>query len=213
MPGSQSPPIGNLHYLLFKNLLVSSVFSRKRRLFLRLLAAALALLLALVAWVWFGDWPNPVHADPTALDGAGMLLVLGGGDGSRWLHAAQLAQAHPDLPLLVTGDRGHIVEYLKQQGIPEARILHEDHAHFTVENAKFSAALIRQQGARKVVLVTNWFHAPRALAIFRREMPDLEFAVSFSPRAAAPQPWDRYAERRERMAAVHNLLVHGVWSW
>ena len=73
--------------------------------------------------------------------------------------------------------------------------------------------IIRKQGARKVVLVTNWFHAPRALTIFRREMPDLDFAVSFSPRAAIPQPWDRYAERRERLAALHNLLVYGVWSF
>jgi uncharacterized SAM-binding protein YcdF (DUF218 family) len=184
-----------------------------RRFFLRLFMAALALLLALVTWIWFGNWPNPVHADPKALDGAGMLLVLGGGDGSRWHHAAQLAQAHPSMPLLVTGDRGHIMEYLKQQKIPEARILHEDQAHSTVENAKFSATIIRKQGARKVVLVTNWFHAPRALTIFRREMPDLDFAVSFSPRAAIPQPWDRYAERRERLAALHNLLVYGVWSF
>lgn len=64
-----------------------------------------------------------------------------------------------------------------------------------------------------MVLVTNWFHAPRALRIFRREVPDLDFAVSFSPRAAVPQPWDRYAERRERLAALHNLIVHGVRSW
>jgi uncharacterized SAM-binding protein YcdF (DUF218 family) len=173
----------------------------------------MVLLLALGSWVWFGNWPNPVHADPTALDGAEMLLVLGGVDESRWRHAVQLSQAHPELPLLVTGDGGHIVAYLKQQGIPGSRILHEDHAHSTVENARFSAAIIRKQGARKVVLVTNWFHAPRALAIFRREMPDLDFAVSFSPRPAVPQPWDRDAERRERLAAVHNLLVHGVWSF
>lgn len=52
----------------------------------------------------------------------------------------------------------------------------------------------------------------RLLIIGGHDLPDLDFAVSFSPRAAIPQPWDRYTERRESMAAVHNLIEHGVWN-
>jgi uncharacterized SAM-binding protein YcdF (DUF218 family) len=149
----------------------------------------------------------PVSADADAL------VILGGGDPARLQRGYDMARAHPDLPVIVTGDDNYIVEYLLARGIPRNRILHEQAATSTVENAKFTKPLLDKLGAKRVILVTNWFHVPRAAAIFHREMPDLDFAVSFSPRASVPQPWDRYAERRERMAAVHNLIVHGLWSW
>ena len=83
-----------------------------------------------------------------------------------------------------------------------------------VENAKFPKPLLDKIGAAKrLILVTNWCHTPRSLAISRKYQSGLEFPVSFSPKPEPLSKWDREAQRRERMAALHNLVVHGVWSW
>jgi uncharacterized SAM-binding protein YcdF (DUF218 family) len=82
-----------------------------------------------------------------------------------------------------------------------------------VENAKFTAPMLDKIGAKRVILVTNWFHAPRALAIFLKYQPGREFVVSFSPKPEPLSKWDRETLRRERLAVLHNLLVHGVWSF
>lgn len=149
----------------------------------------------------------PVMADADAL------VILGGGDYNRWQRGCDLTKASPTLPLIVTGDDNHIVEYLTGKGIPRGRIQHEEAATSTVENAKFTKPMLDQIGAKRVILVTNWFHTPRALAIFRKYQPGREFVVSFPPKPEPLSKWDRETQRRERLAALHNLVVHGVWSW
>ena len=184
---------------------------RRRRFVLPFLGITFVLVGLLASWIQWGGWPDPepvpIFADANAL------VILGGGDTIRWSHGFDLATAEPDLRLIVTGDGGLIVDYLRGQGIPPERILHEERATSTVENAKFTKAILDRVGAKKVILVTNWFHAPRALKIFQKYQPGREFTVSFSPKPEPLTKWDRYAQRRERLAAVHNLLVHGVWSW
>ena len=181
----------------------------------RFILAALGIILifcaSLGAWIEWSDWPEPKQA-PVFADADG-LVILGGGDFARWGHGYELAKVHPDLPLIVTGDDNHIVNYLAGHGIPRERILHEEAAKSTVENAKFTKQRLDQLDANRVILVTNGFHAPRSLAIFRKYQPDRDFVVSFPPRPEPPGKWDRHADRRERLAAVHNLLMHGVWSW
>ncbi len=184
---------------------------RFRRLLLDLLTTALVLVASFASWVQWGGWPDPEQA-PVFAD-ADALVILGGGDFARFRHGAEVALEHPALPLVVTGDKGLIVRYLVDQGIPLERILHEDSATSTVENAKFTKPMLDEIGAKRVILVTNGFHAPRSLAIFRKYQPDREFVVSFPPRPEPPSKWDRHAERRERLAAVRNLVMHGVWSW
>ncbi len=149
----------------------------------------------------------PVSADADAL------VILGGGDPARLQRGYDMARAHPDLPVIVTGDDNYIVEYLLARGIPRNRMLHEQAATSTVENAKFTKPLLDKHGAKRVILVTNWFHAPRAGAIFRKYQPGREFTVSFSPKPEPLSKWDRVSLRRERMAALRNLIVHGVWSF
>jgi uncharacterized SAM-binding protein YcdF (DUF218 family) len=141
------------------------------------------------------------------------IVILGGGDVARWRHGAELALASPMVPVVVTGDRGVIVEYLRGQGVPSERILHEDAALSTVDNAKFTEPLLDRIGAKRVVLVTNWFHTRRALAIFKSQQEGREFFVSYSKRPDPAREWDLATERRERMAILHNLFFHGVWSW
>ena len=172
---------------------------------------ALVMVFALAAWVMWGNWPNPTPRPLSWPPDA--IVVLGGGDKERSEQAAKLAKNYPLVPLIVTGDGGTLYRGLLEKGVDSSRITHETLATSTLENARFTGEWLNRHGARRVALVTNGFHAPRAHAIFSREYPQLEFEVVFEPRPTGRSNWYEYCERRERLAALHNLVFHGVWSF
>ncbi len=53
------------------------------------------------------------------------------------------------------------------EGVPGDRILVEDGASRTVENARFTAALMRRNDWRQALVVTDGPHIPRAIRCFR----------------------------------------------
>ena len=184
---------------------------RKRRFIFVILCTLFVLAASLAFWIKWGHWPDPKQR-PVFSD-ADAIVVLGGGDGARWRQGLVMATAHSEIPVVVTGDGGLCVDQLVADGLPVARILHEEAATSTVENAQFTKPLLDEIGAKRVILVTNWFHAPRALAVFRREQPFREFCVSFEKKREPLPVWDRNYQRRERMASVLYLLRYGIWSW
>ncbi|MDF1713724.1 MAG: YdcF family protein [Akkermansiaceae bacterium] len=165
----------------------------------------------LAAWVMWGNWPNPTPRPLSWPPDA--VVVLGGGDKERSRQAAKLAGDYPHVPLIVSGDGGTLYRALLEEGVDSSRITHETLATSTLENARFTGEWLNQVEARRIALVTNGFHAPRAHAIFSREYPQLEFEVVFEPRPTGQSNWYEYCERRERLAALHNLVFHGVWSF
>ena len=56
-----------------------------------------------------------------------------------------------------------------------AAIILESKSHSTRENAEFSIAMLRALGARRVIIVTSWYHSRRVLACFEHYAPDLKF--------------------------------------
>ena len=52
-------------------------------------------------------------------------------------------------------------------GLPEAALLLEPRSRNTWENAEESARLLRRRGLRRVVLVSDRAHLPRAALLFR----------------------------------------------
>jgi uncharacterized SAM-binding protein YcdF (DUF218 family) len=54
------------------------------------------------------------------------------------------------------------------KGVPDARIIVEDRAKNTFENALYTGLIMRRRGWRRVVAVTDRFHMPRALYVYRR---------------------------------------------
>lgn len=171
----------------------------------------LALGLLLGSWVMWGSWPNP-SPEPLPWQ-PDVVVVLGGGDKERGHQAIQLARHYPKVPIIVTGDGGVLYRQMVEAGVADSRITHESMATSTLENARFTAESLTDMKAEQVALVTDGFHAPRALAIFSREHPDLEFRAVFAPRSPNPGDWYTYSERRERLAALHNLFFHGIWSF
>jgi len=133
------------------------------------------------------DRAGPVLQDT---DGAQAIVVLSGGldldapeyggdtAGERTLlrlrYGALLARRF-DLPLLVTGGRPKdatrteaavMAEILEREFTVKVR-WQEGESRNTAENASKSAAILRDAGVRRIVLVTQAFHMPRAVRLFR----------------------------------------------
>jgi uncharacterized SAM-binding protein YcdF (DUF218 family) len=53
------------------------------------------------------------------------------------------------------------------RGVPEAAVLLEPGSHDTIENAREAARLLRVSGGRRVLLVSDRVHLPRAALLFR----------------------------------------------
>lgn len=65
------------------------------------------------------------------------------------------------------GEARVLADQLEEWGIGRDRILLEERARNTRENATYVAEMVRARGMRKVLVVTSAFHMPRAQACFR----------------------------------------------
>jgi uncharacterized SAM-binding protein YcdF (DUF218 family) len=84
------------------------------------------------------------------------------------------------------------VRMLASWGIDPARLVAEERARNTHENAVECARIVRERGWRRVLLVTSAYHMPRALGCFR--------AVGLEP-DALPVDW-RGASSRLSVARI-----------
>ncbi len=187
----------------------------KRKIWVRLcVGVALpgtCIAVALGSWIMWGAWPDKERQElPWKPE---VIVVLGGGNEERPREALRLAAKFPDLPVVVTGDGGEIVAPLLAGGLAAERLHHETRATSTVENARLTGPILGQLGADRVVLVTNWFHAPRATAVFRHELPEYRYTASFEPRPAELNGWQRLVSRRERAVVLLYTLRYGIWSF
>ncbi|MCI9165846.1 MAG: YdcF family protein [Oscillospiraceae bacterium] len=147
-----------------------------RRMFLVLLAAGLLLFTALEAWVisWSRtDWDTPVEA----------VVVLGAGVNGRTpslsllvrLEAAlEYVRDKPGVPIIVTGAQGPgedisearcMADWLIARGVEPARVVLEEQAADTMENVRFSKALLAELGVPaggSVAVVSSDYHLCRA---------------------------------------------------
>jgi uncharacterized SAM-binding protein YcdF (DUF218 family) len=132
------------------------------------------------------------------IDGAAGIIVLGGaipgaresGDGrvilndaaDRMIEAVRLALQHPDLPVIFSGGSGefpltgsqgpeaeHARRFFEGFKIAPPRLRLEDRSRNTLENAVFTADLVKPRRDQRWVLVTSAFHMPRARALFEAQ--------------------------------------------
>jgi len=163
------------------------------------------------AWILWWPWPDPENRPiPWTPDA---ILALGGGDSNRARATSRIALAFPEAPVLISGDGGHMEKLLRADPVTRERLFIEPDARSTWENATLSAPLLDQFHATRVLLVTNWFHVPRAEAVFAKALPHLEIATAFEPRPHPLPPWDKRCHRREKLAAVWYLARYGVNSF
>ena len=145
-------------------------------------AAAGAIVLAFAAALG-GLSPAVAQAEPPAAGkdfSKPAIVILGYGlnpDGTmrtilrrRVLTGLTVAQFFPQSPIIVTGgnpqngnsEAGQMRKMLMLLGFPDNRIIVEDKANSTVQNARFSVPLAKQAGTSGIILVTSTTHQGRA---------------------------------------------------
>jgi len=141
---------------------------------------------------------------------ADVLVVLGGGDG-RANRAAELFRQGSAPAVLVTGygDCGSNVQILEKEGVPSSVITQEPASLSTLENATKSIPLLRKMGARRVILVTAWYHSRRALACFEHFAPDIKFYSR--PTYLEDQSWRLNRGGYSRHVNIEYLKILGYW--
>ena len=147
-----------------------------------------------VAWLMIAtlEKPFPVRAIPAGDAGAIVALSAnfypsnaahpetepGFDTYQRAAHAAWLFHHWKRLPIVVSGGgtgpgEVSLAELMRRQlvgeGVPDGMIEVEDRSINTYENAVFTARILRPQGIRRIALVTQAFHMPRAEACFRKQ--------------------------------------------
>jgi uncharacterized SAM-binding protein YcdF (DUF218 family) len=119
---------------------------------------------------------------------------------AAWLHRRTA------LPIYISGGAGPrapgpaMQRFLEEElAVPVAAL--EDGSRNTRENAELTAPLLQQAGIRRVLLVTDAWHMPRALAAFERAGVDA---------VPAPTYFVSGARRLQRAAGAEN---HGWREW
>lgn len=75
---------------------------------------------------------------------------------------------------------------LQEWGVPAQALVVETHSRTTRENALYSLPLLRERGARRVLLLTSAWHLPRALVNFRAAAQREGLDIEFIPAACDP---------------------------
>ena len=96
--------------------------------------------------------------------------------GIRCRHAAWLYTHGWQVPIMTSGGpAGQGMNYavlmesvLRKEGVPPEAIWKEGASSSTYESARNVAGLLLPKGIRRIVLVTEAYHMPRAAALFRR---------------------------------------------
>lgn len=158
---------------------------------------------------------------PPAVDAYDVAIILGarlrpdGGPSPalarRVGHGVELVRAGRAGALLMTGGatsaavpEARIMRRLAlDAGVADALVHTEERARNTIENALFTAPLVRQHGWRRLVVVTDSFHLPRTRYIFAR----LGLAVAVAGvRPARPSAQWWLAHAREAAALPWTML-------
>lgn len=163
------------------------------------------------------------HPAPEPIPQADCIVVLGGGTGAaippratvevgeagdRVLFAGHLFRQEK-APIVIctsgvaTGGLARrppaedMAELLVAIGVPEDAILLETESGNTREHAVHLAPLLRERGFKRAILVTSALHMPRAVGVFKRYCPDLEWIPAPTDHRVVedlePLPWYREA--------------------
>jgi uncharacterized SAM-binding protein YcdF (DUF218 family) len=99
--------------------------------------------------------------------------------GERLVDAAALARSYPQAKLVFTGGSGRLIyegeteakaadALFQGLGIDKRRLLLEDQARDTYENALYTKKLVNPRAGERWLLITSAAHMPRAMGSFRK---------------------------------------------
>lgn len=132
--------------------------------------------------------------------------------------ALDYLEDHPDMTVVVSGGQGpdeHVTEaramadYLMEQGVEEERILLEEASHNTVQNLRYTARLLEEEGydmEQDIVVVSNGFHLTRVRMLFDRVWGgDENLSTLAAPSSHIPSRIKMYI--REPLALVKSFVL------
>lgn len=132
--------------------------------------------------------------------------------------ALDYLEDHPEMTVVVSGGQGpdeHVTEaramadYLMEQGVEEERILLEEDSHNTVQNLRYTARLLEEEGydtQQDVVVVSNGFHLTRVRMLFERVWGgDENLSTLAAPSSHIPSRIKMYI--REPLALVKSFVL------
>lgn len=128
-------------------------------------------------------------------DGAAPLLVLSGGGRHKGLKSGE---APPEADVMQA--------LAEETGVERRQILLEPDSRNTFENALNTAALLHARRARRVLVVSDRFHLPRALFVFRRLGLEAEGLPAYPPNYRR-RGMTAYLRFREAMAWINYLYL------
>ncbi len=145
------------------------------------------------------------------MEKADALIVLGGEPLARPQEAARLYRKGVAPKVFVTGegDAARNRQMLIAGGVPPSAITIESKAISTYKNALLLKPMLEAAGIHTALLVTSPFHTRRALATFRKVLPEITFGVT-----EASIDWWKSQEGREdldRFAWVEFLKTLDYW--
>lgn len=132
-----------------------------------------SLLLAALAGWWFPQQVLTVDSGEVKADA----IVVLGGTPDRPKRAAELFRGGGAPTIIVSGFGDDVINerVLETNDVTATNIVVEGKSRTTRENAKFSIPLLRAMGAKRVIIVTSWYHSRRALHCFEHYAPDIQF--------------------------------------
>ena len=193
-------------------------YQRWIRVLLVLVAAGVLCFAALFGVVIYGSYDH-IQGEPQ------VMVILGcqvKNDGPSQLLRDRLDEAlsyladHPDLTVVVSGGQGPdepstearaMADYLMEEGVEEDQILLEDQSHNTVQNFRYTAQLLEEQGYdlenTQVLVVSNGFHLTRARMLAERTGFE-EVSTLAAPSSHLPSRLKMYI--REPLALAKSFL-------
>lgn len=133
-----------------------------------------AVFLAALLLLGVGFYLSPQNA----LKPVEAIVVISGGDTARRVAAGVSLLREEYAPKLIFSGAARegksnaavMAELASAAGVPREKIYLEERSRNTLENAKFTAALLRQLKVYSIILVTSPYHQRRALTAFRKEL-------------------------------------------
>jgi uncharacterized SAM-binding protein YcdF (DUF218 family) len=129
----------------------------------------------------------PVDVDGIVVLGGGIDLGVSerrgmatfGDTGERFISVVELARRYPGARVVFSGGQGWLAAtdlteakvmrgFLRTHGLADGRVIFEDQARNTYENAQLAKRLATPEPGERWLLVTSAFHMPRAVGAFRQ---------------------------------------------
>jgi uncharacterized SAM-binding protein YcdF (DUF218 family) len=221
-----APPVGRVSFRTGEEIDLDMArrgsSSKRRKAGIRISVIALAVLSALFAkLLYFGAMIASEHSPKNK--NADVVLVYAG-DPNRIPVGFQLADKISARWLVYSGRAEDIRAYRRQHRIPSGCAVQVvDGTYTTDQNARRSIpvvkSLLRGSDSKRVLLVTSWYHMPRAYFLTRLYAISSGITLDYAPAEPIPTGWWKRPELRSELLRFWGslmrvgLAVFGIENW